>query len=282
MIAVNIQGGLGNQLFQYAFSYSLAKDLRTNYIFDYTYSFIVPNYFRINKFYIFVNKNKYFLRLNRYICKNLKANNYVDFLDCKAIPQSLLKKNNSYYDGFFQSAIFFNKYETEIRKRFYIRKKYQSQFRNKYNNIYKDNKILVIHIRRTDYLMHGTEKDLGKNDLSLPLNYYKNALSLIDKLHQYKIYVIGDDIEFAKTNFSYLGNVSFPDNHLIIDFQLIMNANVAIISNSTFAWWASFLNPKKEKIIIAPKDFLGFYVHKEFPNSISKGTCFNWIEVQVK
>jgi hypothetical protein len=279
LIIVKIQGGLGNQLFQYAFAHSLAKDINTIFLFDYTNLFIVPVYFKVNRYYLWMNNNKHFSKLNRRICKHIKSKQYVDFTDCKLTPKNLIRKNNAYYDGFFQSVDFFNCYEAEMRKRFCVRQKYQKQFRNKYQEILNNHKILVIHIRRTDYIVQGIGKNLGQDDLSLPIGYYKKSLSLIDNLNGYEIFVIGDDIEFAKSNFSYLANVSFPNNEVIIDFQLITNADVAIISNSTFAWWASYLNKKKNKRVIAPKDFLGFYINQEFPSGIFNDLSFELINV---
>jgi hypothetical protein len=279
MIVINIQGGLGNQLFQYSFGYSIAKDLHTTFMFDYTHSFIVPAFFRVNRLYMWLNNYKYLSKLNRKIYEHIKSNQNLDFTDCRLTSKDLIRKNNAYYDGFFQSVDFFISHEYDIIKRLNVRLKYQKQFRNEYKEILDKSKILVIHIRRTDYLSHGIGKNLGQDDLSLPFDFYKKSLSLIENLEQYKIFVIGDDIEFSRINFSYLENVCFPNNHIIIDFQLIMNADIAIISNSTFSWWAAYLNQKKNKRIIAPKNFLGFHIYKEFPNGISKDTPFEWIDV---
>ncbi|HOF56001.1 MAG TPA: alpha-1,2-fucosyltransferase [Prolixibacteraceae bacterium] len=279
MIAVNIQGGLGNQLFQYAFAFTIANQYRTFAFLDHSHPFIIPIYFKINKYHLWIENYKFLRKINRKICNRIKSSNFVDLTDCNIPYKKELIKNNTYYNGFFQSEKFFDNNKDPINKKFKIRRRYRIQFTNKYKEYLDQNNVLVIHIRRKDYLTHGIGKGLGNDDLSLPVDFYKKSLSSINNIEKYKIFVIGDDTEFAKNNFSFLRNVSFPENDLIIDFQLIMNADIAIISNSTFAWWAAYQNNKPNKLIIAPKYFLGFYLGREFPNGISVNTTFKWVDV---
>lgn len=128
MIAVKIQGGLGNQLFQFAFIYSLAKEFHTIYFLEYTNSFIVPVYFKVKRLYELIERDKHLRKLNRKICKYIKSKNYIDFSDCNLTFQSLYRKDYTHYDGFFQSVEFFIPYESNIRKKLYIRRKFQIQF----------------------------------------------------------------------------------------------------------------------------------------------------------
>ena len=267
MIAVNIQGGLGNQLFEYAFAYATAKRLHTCYVFDNSKSFIVPKYFRIPKWEKWINRLPYIRTKYRAFIAKLKADAYVDCMDCWQTPQ-LQKQNNAYYEGFFQSVVYFKENEPQIRKRLTLRDKYKLIFKHEYGQLYRSNKIIAVHIRRQDYLTHGKGKNLGADDLSLPREYYIRALQSIPEYDQYKIIVVGDDIEWAKENLSNLPNAIFAHNEMIVDFQIMLNADVVICSNGTFAWWAAYLNGKKAKRIIAPKYFLGYHVEKEFPTGI--------------
>ena len=278
MIAVNIQGGLGNQLFEYAFAYAAAKKLRTNFVLDNSESFIVPKFFTTSKIDVLVNRIPYVRRIYREQVRKLRNNNYIDCSDCwqKQGPDLL---NSAYYDGYFQSIACFDLCQNKIRKLYRVRNRYKREFNEKYGELFRTNKTLIVHIRRGDYLMHGVGKNLGADDLSLPADYYKNALRKIKDIAQYKIFVVGEDTEWAKVQFAEIPNVRFVSDSIMVDFQIIMNADVVIGSNSTFAWWAAYLNSKPNKRIIMPKYFLGFYVQNEFPNGIYSKTNFEQVEI---
>ena len=62
---------------------------------------------------------------------------------------------------------------------------------------------------------------------------------------------------------------------LIIDFQLLLNADVAIIANSTFSWWAAYLNPNIQKVFL-PRDWLGFRINKLLPPGIFNRLPSHW------
>jgi hypothetical protein len=204
----------------------------------------------------------------------------MDWTDCwQDYAEEGELRNGAYYDGFFQSIDYFTPFEFSIRSLYRIRNKYKLEFEKQYGDLFRKNRTIVMHIRRGDYLMHGKGKNLGADDLSLPKEYYFNALQRVERNEQYKIVVVGDDIEWMKLQFSDIPNVILAHNEIIIDFQLLMNADVVVCSNGTFAWWASYLNAKKHKHIIVPKYFLGYRVKKEFPDGIYDKTTFEQIEV---
>lgn len=279
MIAVNIQGGLGNQLFEYAFAYTASHRLHTSFVLDNSSSFIVPIYFNISKRDVIINKIPYIRRLYRSKVSCIKNTAYADWKDCwKDYVAEKGISDNTYYDGFFQSKSYFAHEEDKIKKLYTIRKRYKDAFEEQYGSLYAENRIIAIHVRRTDYLTHGRGKNLGADDLSLPVEYYFNALQRIERNEQYKIVVVGDDIEWMKLQFSDIPNVIVAHNEMIVDFQLLMNANVVVCSNGTFAWWAAYLNSKRDKQVFVPKYFLGYHVKMEFPVGIYIDTQFTEIE----
>lgn len=277
MIAVNIQGGLGNQMFEYAFATALASRMRTPFLLDNTQSFILPKYFKTCRFFVWINKIPLLRRWYRGRIAHLRENAYEDWTGCWSSPR-IPSNANAYYDGFFQSTSFFASCEAKIRKAYAIRKKYVALFEEKYGQMYRDNTIVALHVRRTDYLTHGKGKGLGADDVSLPIKYYREALREISEIERYKIVVVGDDMEWMERNFSDLPEVVIAHNDMIVDFQLLLNADTVICSNGTFAWWAAYLNPKPSKRVIVPKYFLGYHIGKEFPKGIYDGTGFTEIE----
>lgn len=284
MITIYSRGQLGNQLFQYAFGYSKAKEMNTFFAIDKLDTKDSLGYFMLktSKMTIKDSLSKFLYRLKLYSHPRLykvslsvlqllnKKTNLQIEEECWANPTENLQsfEKNTIFKGYFQSFDYFQSFETEIRELFRISPKISNSFHEKFGNLFTEHKTIVLHIRRNDYL-HLNDEKLGGKDLSLPYSYYENALNSIEAIETYKIIIVGDDMTFIKDNFKNLENSIFISESEIIDFQIIMNADIAVIANSTFAWWAAFLNSKKNKKIIAPKYWQGFKVNKEFPNGIS-------------
>lgn len=260
MIGIKLDGRLGNQLFQFAFIYTTAKKLGTVFYIDkLPHRIQLYKYFQLKGFG-WINHFFYYL-----VGISLK---YVGIIKNTS---SITHKNYSLYKGFFQSESFFIDCKDDIQSLFQIKKKYTLQFNSRYNDLLAQKKIIVIHIRRTDYLTHG-KKEVGGLNVALPNSFYENAIKAIKDFDSYQLIVIGDDLSFARHLFGNFSNVMFEENSLIIDFQLMLNADALIISNSTFAWWAAWLNNKKAPVYV-PEYWMGFKVKKEYPEKI---ICKNW------
>ncbi len=111
--------------------------------------------------------------------------------------------------------------------------------------------------------MWGSDERGGIN-ASLPNSYYCNALSLIPDLEDYSIIVVTDDVKNMESHYPILKDKMIVSEDEIVDFQILMNAQVVITANSSFSWWAAYLNTNVRKIF-APKCWLGFKVNKEIP-----------------
>ena len=273
MIGVQLQGQLGNQLFQIAFVRLSSKILHEFYAIleDKSYGFLAEKYFKL-KFY----ERKYFRKIIKHIFF-LKPRKIVEFNNWQE-PEVILDalKPGVIYIGFFQSDFFLRDISRE--NFFIIKKKYQRIFFVKYGDLFKRYKVVIIHIRLKDYLEIGTE-ELGGKDLHLPLDYYQKALEKIEIGDNTKVLVISDDSQYVKQNLKLNIPFSIEENHFIIDFQLLANAHSLILSNSSFSWWGAFLNTRKDLKVIAPEFWLGFKVQKTYPVDI---ICNSWSTVAVK
>ncbi len=276
MIGVKLHGRFGNQMFQYAFAYSMAKKLKTSFFIDpYLSKFELPLYFELKgqsrlksilagSFFLL---NKFVLKLTgrslmRVLPENSQDEDYRFFNQRGETPA-----DNVIYNGYFQSADYFRDCENSIYNIFRIKRKYTREFERKYGNLFKE-KTVAVHVRRADYTSAGCD-ELGGKDISLPVRYYQAALGMIENLDSYRVIFVSDEIEWIKQNIKNEKNFYFLNNSMIMDFQLIMNADIAVISNSSFSWWAAALN-RNVKTVYAPKYWLGHKSKKEYPPCICK------------
>ncbi|MBP1639426.1 MAG: alpha-1,2-fucosyltransferase [Bacteroidetes bacterium] len=278
MILVSLHCQMGNQMFQYAFARVAAKELNTGFLpfVSNSYYPFKLNYFELDIVTRLIYSQRRIAKQFKRICRRLRKYVFKETITDNDWQVGIKLKNNTYYDGFFQSDVYFDQQENLIKKAFTVKKKYTKEFEIIYTKLIQNRKIIVVHVRRSDYDI--VEFDgLGGPGIALPMIYYKKALSMITDISQYQVLFVGDDINYIKSHFDQKPNYHFETNSPIIDFQLIQHADIAIIANSTFAWWAAYLNQKENSRIIAPEYWLGHKVKKLFPAGI-KTDKFEWIE----
>lgn len=270
MIAVQLHGRLGNQLFQYAFAFETAKKLKTSFVFD---EFIDHN---LISQYFYLDKTHYstFGRIR----KRFKKWRYQVNQMGNKTPEEMFSEshNHCFYKGFFQSEKYFPSIKNQLNDFIKVKEKYIAEFNSKYQNLL-NKKYIAVHVRRTDYIDYGSD-ELGGLNLTLPLNYYNNCFEYIKNIKEYKIVFVSDDIEYTKNLFGLKENYLFEQNNEIIDFLLLKNADIICVANSSFSWWGAYLNQKKDKIVLAPQFWLGFKIKKEYPLKIIPK---NWVQIKV-
>jgi hypothetical protein len=148
---------------------------------------------------------------------------------------------------------------------FQIKHKWKADFEKIKSNYDFENSI-VIHARLRDYLTWGSD-ELGGIDLSLPSSYYLNAIKQFKASNDAPIILVSDDADLAFERLSFLKNIVVLNHTPQIRFQALLQARRLIISNSTFAWWAAWLNPHQPQVM-APQHWIGFKVGKEYPHGI--------------
>lgn len=251
MIIVTLMGGMGNQMFQYAFARALS--LRNEVPFKIDLSFLKrrdmgPNFVYRNYDLDLFNVVEDFNIIGRDVDNLLKMGE-PHFHYSTTLPYMFdFKKHNVHINGYWQSPRYFYDFDKQIREDF------------KFKNPIKDSEILtsirntnsvMINVRRADYLTtnyHGV----------MDMTYINSAVDLIkSKVDNPHFFIFSDDIEWCKENIK-LDNMTIVDHSYKGDrfgdyLQLMISCNHFIIPNSTFAWWAAWLNENPEKIVIAPK-----------------------------
>ncbi len=268
MVGIKFNGRLGNQLFQYVyFNYLKSIDQNKWYFFVNPHHGYLTKYFDLGFWHNIYFGSKILSVFARLIPKifNFEEVYVHNFFE----PKQPNVKEQTIINGYFQSDFYYNKLVNPQKIK--IHDRFLKQFEELFGELFLNNKVVVVHIRRTDYLKYG------KRDISLPIDFFKRQLDSIPNINSYKVVFISDDMTFVKENFISQPNYIFSENSEIIDFQLIQNAEIAIISNSTFAWWAAFLS-SKNKLVIAPKNWFGFRIGREHPKGIMTSK-FEWRDV---
>jgi hypothetical protein len=264
MIVVRLVGRMGNQLFQYAFALSEQRRLGVYAVIDDRFMRdIVSDYFTVKG----IHQHKLVKRLVFRFSRLPEI--YQDGIEDVDDFFSRHITDKKYYYGYFQSERYFSSIRDEIKSRFRIKQRYRDEFELKYGPIFNTHKVLAIHYRFGDYVAY-TREHLGGADFTLPQSYYQNALSMIPDLDSYFIILVTDDVEMCKGRTPYIKNKMVVSDSEILDFQILQNADLLITANSSFSWWAAYLNNKNAKPFV-PEYWLGFKVQSEFPNSIIAG-----------
>jgi hypothetical protein len=300
MIVVKLFGGLGNQLFQYAFGRKISLETNQKLYLETKYGFKNDPYKRIYNLAPFkIEEN---LLLNDSISidlENLKIDKYHwqgkiknYLLSIKrshwqliiekniAFDNSIqIKKNNAYLDGYWQSEKYFKEIRNEILQDLQLKNPLQNENASISKKMLETSSVSV-HIRR----MHGIEME-GQNHHNihggLDLQYYQKALDIISKKEaNLKLFVFSDDINWVKENFKSEFPMEFmsqnDDAHNELDLILMSHCQHQIIANSTFSWWGAWLNQNPEKIVIAPKKW---YINQEMNDQTQDLIPSDWIRI---
>jgi Glycosyl transferase family 11 len=284
MILVQINGGLGNQLFQYAAAKSLSIHHNVPLYLDLSY------YKETNKDYDL----KYFhvtdeIANNTLIHKFSSQSVFTRGLQRSKPPykrkvyrepffhfdENFFDSNkNVFLKGVRQSEKYFSHYEKSIRNVLKIKHEHIEKLIPIANQIKNENSISV-HIRRGDYLTPVALKVLGLTTKE----YYNAAIEyFINQENNPTVYFFSDDIEWVKRNINIpfkhdFVSGSISKNH-IEDFFLMSQCRHNIIANSTFSWWGAWLNDNPQKIVIAPKKWFN-----EGPKDIQDLIPEGWIKL---
>lgn len=165
--------------------------------------------------------------------------------------------NFTYVSGYFQSSKIIEE-NIEFVK---------NLFKTSKMKIFQSNDC-VTHLRRGDYLT--TIFDEINSKAVIPDEWFRNQLKYIkSEFSPDNFHVVGDDANYLRNFCNNLEMDALPIiQSPMEDFVKLMSSKYLIISNSSFAWWAAFLNVHDDAIIIAPKNWVGFHVGQEYPKGI--------------
>lgn len=285
MLILNINGGLGNQMFQYAFGLYLSLKYDRQITFD--LGDLTKNQLRnleLDSFKIELSpaplnlvkkfKKSRFAKVN-YVLNQLLFNGKNYFYEPKVNDQ-IIAPGVSYYWGYWQNPQYIIEIEQKIREHFILKNPLNESATLYQEKILKtDGESISLHIRKSDYLLH-------KNNFlaSCEADYYYEAINTILKMRGSKLhfFIFSDDFAWVRDNLQFQ-DISYTYINPTVqhkpseDLYLMSICNHNIIANSTFSWWAAYLNFNKNKIVISPK----FWFRNRKKKNINLD---DWIEIE--
>jgi hypothetical protein len=269
MKIVRFKGGLGNQMFQYAFYEAIRRkyptdivsiDLSPYLIFHDHNGFELNNVFSIdlhapqkNDVEKLVDENVKLNHKFRRLILGRKKTHYIE-KEISFNPDVFNIYHDILYDGYWQSWKYFT--HLNIKEIFQFSNFVNPQNQELAKQIKESNSI-SIHIRRGDYYSNPNVKKVLGNICNI--TYYQKAMAYIEKSVQNPMYFIFSDTpEWVESNFPLCKRIIISHNHRENshrDMQLMSLCKHNIIANSSFSWWAAYLNNDVKKIVIAPKNW---------------------------
>lgn len=264
MIIVNIYGGLGNQLFQYAAGRHLAEKHHTTLKLD------IENFktdrrrqYALHHFNI---KENFCGSLDKGVIKAKERIRKLLNKERKTAAQAIYKEqdlnfdqnvlalgNNVYLDGYWGSENYFKSIENIIRHEFTVAGPPAGLNETCLQKIKSVNSV-AIHVRRGDYV---SVKETNAVHGVCNISYYREAIELLSgRVSDPYFFIFSDDMPWVKEN---LVINKFPVEHVEHnselaheDLRLMYSCRHNIVANSSFSWWGAWLNNNPDKIVIAP------------------------------
>lgn len=304
MKIVQLSGGIGNQMFQFAFGKAIESKQSDVVLFDKD-TWFYKDSLRFNKNTGLTDdgrcKREYELGIFDISENSFARQEDVERLRKKSICPKIIRnifgiekykylvkerkefcfdegllniKTDAYYEGFFQNELYFNNIRVVLLDIFQFPHLDPLDVENTelLNSIENNDSAVFIHVRREDYV---------NLNMTLSLDYYKKAVekifSLIKDPHFYVF--CAEDPSYIEENFKFLNNYELVGtknnkrNNYWVNMLMMSKCKHAIIANSSYSWWGAWLIKNKNKVVLAPSPWL-------FGND--NIICKDWIKIKYK
>lgn len=261
-------GGMGDQLYRYAFSYSTSKNLNATLYLTVSNNDLAANrkflpnqrLFTLDLFSI--PKNVKFLKEELIqaipVAKRLHLNEVGPWRKAELPNNKVI-----IVEDYLQAEMYWIDYKEEIKKQLSFKPEVLKLILGKADNSIArilhrsilSSESVAVHIRRGDFIGGG------QNSRLISISYQIKAMKLLTNTllrdQNITFFIFSDDIAYAKS----VLEVKFNTHQLffmpsgsssLLDFYLMRICKHLIITNSGFSWWAAYLSNYKDKFIIAP------------------------------
>ncbi|RYF91625.1 MAG: alpha-1,2-fucosyltransferase [Chitinophagaceae bacterium] len=259
MIIIQMEGGLGNQMFQYAlYLFFRHRNITAKADISRFENYTLHNGYELER--IFGINAKYAGKKERAVvkvlgkCLHLLARQpYKEKARMQwRFQPAVHKMKFGFLKGYWQTEQYFLEAATLVRERFTFPAIADEQNKKLLQRFEQGNAV-SLHVRRGDYLSIA-------QPATLPLAYYNEAIRLITAtVPDARFFVFSDDIPWVKQNL-HQSNMYYIDwnkgSESFRDMQLMSACQHNIIANSSFSWWGAWLNNNEKKIVIAPQQWM--------------------------
>ena len=264
MIITILEGGLGNQLFQYAIGRHLSIKNNDRLVIDASvYLFDKLRHYDLGRYNIKAEVGNIAICFFARVAKNI-----IPKIEKKiTLPIKYVKERNNYFnneilseqsniilDGYWQSEEYFKDIRDIILEDLTLLANPDKENKKMLKRINNSNSV-CLHVRRDDYVSDPLLQQYHGN---LTQDYYNKTIgSICDRISDPEFFIFSDEPEWCKRKIitdrphTYV-DINGPDK-APEDLRLMSACKHFIIANSSFSWWAAWLSGYKEKIIIAPK-----------------------------
>jgi hypothetical protein len=285
MLVVGINGGLGNQMFQYALYLklkSLGKDvciddeilvsklnntkaLKIFDVFDLHYKQCDK---RTLKKLADVSMNPISrIRRKLFGARDYKDTLYKEVLDNAYHPE-IFDFDNMYLKGCWQSEKYFDDIRDVIIQNFTFNIP-RNEIESVLGQIENSNSV-SIHLRRGDYVGNAVYENICNED------YYRKSIDYIrEHVENPRFFVFSDDPDYARQQYpgdDFVVVDSFSGDRSHYDMYLMTQCKHNIVANSSFSWWGAWLGQNEDKIVVCPGKWGNSYGLEHTP-------CENWVKV---
>jgi hypothetical protein len=306
MILIRLMGGLGNQMFQYAFGKKLALKNNASIYFD---TFLLHDHssddpysvhreFELDVFKFpvkFVSKHEsekfngrpsaHFLgKIQNRIIRSFKPLRLIIEPDRAFHPEILDTPDNYCFVGSWQSYKYFEDIRSDVIKDFEIKEELlcHPNYTHYYERIKGAACPVSMQIRRGDYVSNPVYRDiLGAQNI----DYYKKAyFFLLKKNPDITLFVFSDEIEWCKKNIKFTDKLVFVEQEkskrgVASDLKLMTLCFHHIISNSSFSWWGAWLGEYSNKIVCVPLNWVNPKYSDNFKIHAIDNIPNDWIRI---
>ncbi len=270
-IIVQLQGGLGNQLFQYATARALAHQHQIPLLLDQswftkTYDDVTPRELLLpilntkGALISLDSPPKRPKRIRRILQKLWPINPYVYFeqspyyFDSSLLKAPTFKTQNLYLMGYWQSYRYFESIKKILQSEVSPKSPLDAHYQNYLNQIKASNSAMI-HVRRGDYVHLASA---AKVHGFIGLDYYQQGMeALLHKNPETQFFVFSDDLDWVRSNLPHQDKITFiksleKSDAVIQELELMTHCQNHLIANSSLSWWAAWLAKSVDNTVICP------------------------------
>lgn len=259
MIVARIMGGLGNQMFQYAFGLYLAEKHRTElWLDDSSFAGDALRSYMLDRWRVTATEAPAAVRALAPRRQRWYRELFARGRSLRRVAEQpfgfhrryLATPNASYLDGYWQSEQFFPGFKARLQTEFQPARAVSAQTHAMALKM-DGCEATSLHVRRTDYLQLSYA---GPSSLE----YYQRCVAELLARHAgLHLFIFSDDIAWCREQLRFPCPTTFVDHNngdtAHEDVWLMSRCRHHVIANSTFSWWGAWLREDESGDVYAPR-----------------------------